>query len=480
DIRYFNITISNYIVKLVATGGNIEEPGGNIWNKGWGLNSWNARYTCSNSKLNITIKPTNGAVTEGSWECEVSQPYYDNCRLDGKNKTKAHIYEENGYLMHEILFNKKLSCWYIVKPVASGAVKHTKNSAHVDITTGFMNNFNRELLMFVETLLDVSKYIFIRKRLNRGGAQEYCSEKYENGTLCSFQNEDDWTHLTKLIEREPNQANYYWTGLKGTLNFEFSDGTSTDYAEEKCHMYVREKKMLTQPQAQEYCSKLNGILHDFQSNITNHQDDVRYWAGLVYIEEIKKYGFSDGYLSKGVVDGNQNGGKLCVMAKMEDDNKSPKLRSSKCCDKRAYVICKVPKDGRVAGKTVSRIMVKITVDNTGRLITDSGEKRNVVCSWKKVKHFTLSGQTKHVTIKAHNARGKGGILASFSNKVVTDGSWECADMSSCTAADCAPWTKATTHDLKEPWNERNQIKSTAQWIWAENEAATRVWCRKRF
>jgi hypothetical protein len=114
-------------------------------------------------------------------------------------------------------------------------------------------------------------------------------------------------------------------------------------------VYVKEKKMLTQPQAQEYCSELNGILHDFQSNITNHQDDVRYWAGLVYIEEIKKYEFSDGYLSKGVVDGNQNGGKLCVMAKMEEDNKSPKLRSSECCDKRAYVICKVPKDGGVAG-----------------------------------------------------------------------------------------------------------------------------------
>jgi hypothetical protein len=87
-------------------------------------------------------------------------------------------------------------------------------------------------------------------------------------------------------------------------------------------------------------------------------------------------------------------------------------------------------------------MVNVTVDNSGRLITDSGEKRNVVCMWKKVKHFTLSGHTKHVTIQAYKARGNGGILASFSNKVVTDGSWECADMSSCTAADCSPWTKA--------------------------------------
>ena len=132
------------------------------------------------------------------------------------------------------------------------------------------------------------------------------------------------------------------------------------------------------------------------------------------------------------------------------------------------------------GNVVNRIMFNITVNKTGT-ITDSGEKRNVVCSWKKVKHFTLSGHTEHVTIKAYKAGGNGGILASFSNKVVTDGSWECADMSSCTAADCAPWTKATTHDFtEEQLNERNQIKSTAQWIWAANEAATRVWCRKTF
>jgi hypothetical protein len=51
------------------------------------------------------------------------------------------------------------------------------------------------------------------------------------------------------------------------------------------------------------------------------------------------------------------------------------------------------------GKIVSRIMVNITVDNSGRLITDSGEKRNVVCMWKKVKHFTLSGHTKMSLLK---------------------------------------------------------------------------------
>ena len=100
-------------MKLDATGVNIEEPaGGNIWDKRWELNSWNVRYTCGISKLNIIIKPTNGAVTKGSWECEVSQSCSDHCFLDGKNKAKAHIYEENGYLMHEILFNKKWPSWF--------------------------------------------------------------------------------------------------------------------------------------------------------------------------------------------------------------------------------------------------------------------------------------------------------------------------------------------------------------------------------
>ena len=112
DIGYFNITINNNFGTLVASGVNyIEEQDGNTWHKRWELNSWNVIYTCKPSQLIITIKPTNGAVTEGTWECEVSQPYYDNCHLDGKNKIKAHIYEENGYWMHEVLFNNTNSNW---------------------------------------------------------------------------------------------------------------------------------------------------------------------------------------------------------------------------------------------------------------------------------------------------------------------------------------------------------------------------------
>jgi hypothetical protein len=99
-----------------------------------------------------------------------------------------------------------------------------------------MNNFNHELLMFFETLLDDSKYIYIRKSLNRDDAQEYCSEKYENGALCSFKTDRSaWEDLIDTTRSRERKDDSYWTGLKrtkknGTWYFEFSDGTCTDFA----------------------------------------------------------------------------------------------------------------------------------------------------------------------------------------------------------------------------------------------------------
>ncbi|CAB4007984.1 Hypothetical predicted protein, partial [Paramuricea clavata] len=111
--------------------------------------------------------------------------------------------------------------------------------------------------------------------------------------------------------------------------------------------------------------------------------------------------------------------------------------------------------------------------------------------WNKVKHFTLSGHTKNVTIKVYNDGGKGAILASFSNKVVTDGSWECAVMDRCISSDCesfvaTKWSNAIAYGFNIEDSDRkslekiNEIKSTAQWIWVKNGEAEREWCRKRF
>ncbi len=132
-----------------------------------------------------------------------------------------------------------------------------------------------------------------------------------------------------------------------------------------------------------------------------------------------------------------------------------------------------------------RITVNITIDNRGRLITNSGEKRNVLCDRQIAEHFTLSGGTKNVTIKAYNREKEGGILASFSNNVVTDGSWQCADMSSCPEVKCAAWEQAVTYGFndvhnEEKWEKINEIESTAQWIWVKHSTAKRVWCRKAF
>jgi hypothetical protein len=98
-----------------------------------------------------------------------------------------------------------------------------------------MNNFN----CFFETLLDGSKYIYIRKSLNREKAQEYCSEKYENGTLCGLKDKVDWdndfTDSTRCNKQEPKaKQKKYWTGLMRATekngNFCY-DGTCTDFAE---------------------------------------------------------------------------------------------------------------------------------------------------------------------------------------------------------------------------------------------------------
>jgi hypothetical protein len=122
-------------------------------------------------------------------------------------------------------------------------------------------------------------------------------------------------------------------------------------------------------------------------------------------------------------------------------------------------------------------------------VTNTGEKRNVVCGWKTPGRFTLPGDTKVVTIKAHNDVGNvGGILASFSNRVVTNASWQCVDMSKSNPT----WLSAIEYGLNVAssgsiWSENNkpgkkisEIEETAQWIWVRNSEARRVWCRKTF
>ena len=85
--------------------------------------------------------------------------------------------------------------------------------------------------MLLELVSDGPKCIAVRKLRNRDAAQEYCSERYENGALCSFHNDTDFDAITELIKTESIE-HPYWTGLKKMNgNYEFSDRTSTAYAQ---------------------------------------------------------------------------------------------------------------------------------------------------------------------------------------------------------------------------------------------------------
>ena len=117
---------------------------------------------------------------------------------------------------------------------------------------------------------------------------------------------------------------------------------------------------------------------------------------------------------------------------------------------------------------LNEIEANITIDDGGTLMVDTGEKHNLETGWGQTERFTLPGDTKVVTIKGDNGpRSPGAILASFSNGVVTDGTWQCADMSSCATTECensVTWQGAKTYGIngEKPWNTRPYIDSTAQ------------------
>ena len=136
---------------------------------------------------------------------------------------------------------------------------------------------------------------------------------------------------------------------------------------------------------------------------------------------------------------------------------------------------------------VNDVEANITIDDVGSLMVDTGEKHNLKTGWDQTEKFALPGDTKVVTIKGDNPGNVGGILASFSNGVVTNGTWQCADMSSCTTTECensVTWQGAKTYGINgenpPPWYTRPYIDSTAQWIWVDNQYAGRVWCKKTF
>ena len=93
-------------------------------------------------------------------------------------------------------------------------------------------------------------------------------------------------------------------------------------------------------------------------------------------------------------------------------------------------------------------------------MTDTGEEHILNKDWGVARRFTLPADTKVVTIKGGNDPNNiGGILASFSNGVLTDGTWQCADVSSCASVECensVTWQDAQTYgvngETNYPWH----------------------------
>ena len=139
------------------------------------------------------------------------------------------------------------------------------------------------------------------------------------------------------------------------------------------------------------------------------------------------------------------------------------------------------------GLAENDIKVSITIDNDGSLTTDTGVVHENNGNWQKAEHVHIPGNTKWVEIKAQNPGDVGGILASFSNGVVTDESWQCADVSE---ASKPVWGQAVGYGYNnkdtEPWGRVNggkaipEIESRAQWIWVSDRYAETVLCMKNF
>lgn len=124
-------------------------------------------------------------------------------------------------------------------------------------------------------------------------------------------------------------------------------------------------------------------------------------------------------------------------------------------------------------------------------MTDTGQKLDLNTDWQKADRVTIHGNSTVVTIKGVNDPGSaGGILASFSNGVVTDVTWQCAEIGNATECENSiTWEDAQTYgvngDNQSIWGKVRsgpfeEIESTAQWIWVNYHSATNVCCKKTF
>ena len=99
---------------------------------------------------------------------------------------------------------------------------------------------------------------------------------------------------------------------------------------------------------------------------------------------------------------------------------------------------------------------------------------------------TIPDNTSVVAVHIHNNGGLGGLLGSFSDGRVTDGSWKCTREFSedwkSPSFDDSNWPAAATRDQDNPeWAKMTKVASSAKWIFAGSfsDDQISVYCRTR-
>ena len=114
--------------------------------------------------------------------------------------------------------------------------------------------------------------------------------------------------------------------------------------------------------------------------------------------------------------------------------------------------------------TCDDITQELSID--GNLQHLSGDS---VTKWNLASTHIIPPDTQLIRVKCHSTGGPGGFLASFSNGVVTDDSWQCARE----GGDLAP-----ANVLNANGGEVEDISRDANWIWAPESVANTVFCER--
>ncbi|CAB4040197.1 Hypothetical predicted protein, partial [Paramuricea clavata] len=246
-------------------------------------------------------------------------------------------------------------------------------------------------------------------------------------------------------------------------------------------------------EAQSRCEKSGYNLASFTSQAEIGQMETvmtdknwEYWTGLKYTKSTDSWKFTDGtdtqFASRLLWLSNTN--SQCVLIRGDGT-----LRATHCDGDWKYICCRVDQDHprtvppTSSGNDKSVITANITLGGSGivELISKPSEAAVATATTgQQASKFTSPADTQNVTIIAAKNPGSSaaGILASFSNGIVTDDSWRCRKDPS----NLNKWEKASTYrrnDLNISWNQAiSEIKQNAQWIWVKDLSASRVQCKR--